>query len=78
MIHEGDVTLPDGRIVHGRVAVSYERDTNAVNILHYDLSWFEGEELTADEYNEDLGNIYLHEFVVDKLMLVEPYYKDID
>jgi hypothetical protein len=72
MIFHGDVVLPGGRIVHGRIVAAYERDTNATNVLSVDLSWPDGEELTDDEYNEDLGYAYLHEFATDALLLMRP------
>lgn len=71
-VYTGDIILPDGRVVHGRVATSYESDTNAVNVHRCDLSWPDGDDLTADEYNEDLGGVYLHEFAVDALLLKTP------
>lgn len=74
MIFVGDVVLPDGRVVHGRVVATYERDTNATNVLTVVLSWPDGSWLTSNEYNEDLGNIYLHEFVTDALLLTKGEY----
>lgn len=76
MIYAGDITLPDGRIVHGRLSTAYERDTNAINVHQCDLWWLDGDELTADEYNEDLGGVYLHEFVTDALLLNTPEPED--
>ncbi len=72
MIHIGDVVLPDGRVVHGRIVATYERDTNATNIDQVDLSWSNGDALTAAEYNEDLGVGYLHELVTDAVLLMQP------
>lgn len=73
MIYSGDVVLPDGRTVHGRAATTYERATNAVVVHFVDLAWLDGEPLTADEYNTELGEHgYLHEFITDKLLLVKP------
>ena len=72
MIHECLVTLPDGRTVLARVVATHEFDTNDTNIISCDLSWPNGEPLTADEYNEDLGGVYLHEFATDKALMTEP------
>lgn len=72
MIHTGDIALPDGRIVHGRIVTTWERDTNATNVHRCRLEWLDGDELTADEYNEDLGGVYLHEFVTDELLKMKP------
>lgn len=81
MTHIGYVVLPDGRVVVGTVTATHERDTNAVNVQSVDLAWEDGEPLTADEYNEDLGETYLHEFVTDKLLLMpaeDPYWEPSD
>ena len=76
MTYEGNVELPDGRTVYGLINTSAESDTNAVNILSCDLYWLSGEALTADEYNEEIGGAFLHEFVTDALLLTEPFYED--
>lgn len=76
MIHIGDVILPDGRIVHGEVKATYEHDTNSVDVYEVKLSWPDGNELTEDEYNEDLGGVYLHEFATDELLLTRGELKD--
>lgn len=72
MLHVGDITLPDGRIVHGRIVTTWERDTNAVNIRSCALEWPDGIDLTLDEYDEDLGGVYLHEYVIDELLKKKP------
>jgi hypothetical protein len=71
-IYSGDVTLPDGRIVHGRVLASVAFQDNALDIDDVQLEWKDGEALTADEYNEDLGDSFLHEYVTDKLCETTP------
>lgn len=70
--HIGDVELPDKRLVHGHLIATHEFDTNATNIVSIVLDWPDGEALSADEYNEDLGGIYLHEYVTDALLLTKP------
>lgn len=71
MTHIGEVTLPDGRVVRGRLVSFREWDTNATNIISVDLEWAKsGEPLTGDEYNEDLDGAYLHELVTDALLLL--------
>ena len=76
MAQEGDVEFPDGRVVYGVINTSTEWDTNAINILSCDIYWKNGEALTADEYNEDVGGMFLHEFVTDALLMTEPFYED--
>lgn len=76
MIYEGDAILPGGRGIHGKITTTYESDTNVTNVLSCDLSWPNGDPLTADEDNEDLGGIYLHEFVTDALMLLPAHYEE--
>lgn len=71
--HTGDVTLPDGRIVHGSVDSVYDGGwggTGGGDILSVYIEWPSGEELTEEEYNEDLGDCYLHEYVTERLLLV--------
>lgn len=72
MTHIGYVGLPDGRVVVGTVVATRERDTNAVNVQSVELSWEDGEPLTAEQYNENVGDSYLHEFVTDRLLMVPP------
>lgn len=68
----GDVQLPDKRIVHGHVLTSHEWDTNSTNIVSIILEWPDGNVLTDSEYNEDLGVVFLHEYVTDALLLTKP------
>lgn len=78
MIHIGDVILPDGRSVHGRLVSSYEWDTGATTVVDLRLEWTGGDELTGDEYNEDLGGAYLHDYVSDALLLLPGEPEDYD
>jgi len=74
-VYSGDVTLPDGRIVHGRVLASVAYHEDDLDIDDVQLEWKDGDELTADEFNEVVGDSYLHEYVTDKLCdgAPEPY-----
>lgn len=67
LVYVGDVALPDGRIVHGRVlaSIAFWDDTLAIDDVR--LEWKDGDELTDDEYNEPIDGVFLHEYVVDKL-----------
>lgn len=76
MIHVGDITLPDDRIVHGKIVSSYDRGTGAVDVTHMTFEWLDGDALTDDEYNEDLGGVYLHDYVTDALLLLPGEYDD--
>jgi len=70
MIHYGDVTLPDGRVVTGQITGYAEHSTGAYIVIdeRTQLEWKDGAELTADEYNERVGGCYLHEFITDRLL----------
>lgn len=77
-VYSGDVTLPDGRIVHGRVLASVDYGTNALEVDSVRIEWKDGDELTDDEYDENLNGVFLHEYVTDELCAgtPEPYEPD--
>lgn len=69
--NHGTCTLPDGRRIKVFEAGYHEGDTNAFVQVELELVWTEtGEELTADEYNEEIfvgtEKYFLHEYCTEK------------
>ncbi len=70
------VVLPDGRIVEGTIRGHREYDTNAWVDDVMEFAWLRGEELTADECNEEIeidGKKYFAwEYVAEQTVLSVP------
>lgn len=73
----GDVVLPDGNSVYGHLKGYLERDTNGWVTTDLEICWANGEPLTEAEENRrvDDGH-YLHEWVEEQLLKLEPELPD--
>lgn len=73
MITTGNVTLPDGRVVHAVQRWKQEwvdGHSFALNQISIEIKWLDGTPLKTDEYNEKVApGYYLHEWVGERLIL---------